>query len=74
MSDGEEDVEGEGEEKKEEPRVPKVPSQVQIKLGEQGRYVAGKFDLIFSMLLKIEVNSQLYLHSILRNQIFLIMH
>ncbi|KAG0625320.1 hypothetical protein M758_2G045100 [Ceratodon purpureus] len=55
MSDAEEGGEGEeGEEKKEEPAAPKPPSKVQIKLAEQGKYVAGKLDLIFSTLLKIE--------------------
>ena len=55
MSDAEEDVEGEGEEKTEEPAANRPPSEVQIKLAEQGKYVAGKLDLIFSTLLKIEV-------------------
>ena len=55
MSDAEEGVEG--EEKKEESTKPKPPSEVQIKLAEQGKYVAGKLDLIFSMLTKIEVRN-----------------
>jgi len=62
MSD-EEEIEGEeGEEKKEEPSDPKPPSIVQIKLAEQGKYVAEKFDLLFATTAKIEVNDSIFLH------------
>jgi len=61
MSD-EEEVEGEeGEEKKEELAETKPPSIVQIKLAEQGKYVAGKFDLLFATTAKIEVNDSIFL-------------
>jgi len=53
----EEEVEGEeGEEKKEEPNELKPPSIVQIKLAEQGKYVARQFDLLFATTTKIEAD------------------
>lgn len=57
MAEEEEEVEGEeGEEKvKDEAPEPVKPSEIQVNLGENAKYVATKFDVLFALTAKIQV-------------------
>lgn len=57
MAEEEEDVEGEGEEtvKDVAPELVK-PSEIQVNLGDNAKYVATKFDALFALTAKIQVS------------------
>lgn len=59
MTEEEEEVEGEGEgegeEKKNVAPEPAKPSEIQVNLGENAKYVATKFDSLFALTTKIQV-------------------
>jgi hypothetical protein len=57
MAEEEEEVEGEeGEEKvKDVAPEPVKPSEIQVNLGENAKYVATKFDVLFALTAKIQV-------------------
>lgn len=57
MAEEEEEVEGEGEEKiKDVVPEPVKPSEIQVNLGENAKYVATKFDVLFALTAKIQVS------------------